>query len=996
MGIGRRSFLSLAATGLLSSAVASTAAQTSSDSGGWLAPQVDNQNSSYVVRNGPVRDLEDGWKDVRSGSAGTPVASDGVVYAADEARLRAYDAENGSTVWSLELDGIVDGSPLLHEGEVYVTGGSETYVVDADSGEVNWQHSGSGGGSDTPKVSGDVVYLPKDGTLHAISVHTKRAEWTASSKNITPAVDGDRIYAVSGGGNPQLMMAEDGVVEWRGSMDGTVQVSPVVVGGRAFFVTSRGESAMFEPNGEKLWEVSLGSGVSLPPAADDEHIYVPTEDSTVYALRYDQDYRPSRQVSWTFETDRGEVSAPAVAGNAVYVGADTSPYDGNSVLYVLDTSDGRVIAEHETFSAWSPAIVGNSIYFGRYRLQAVRGEVAPVNPSVKVERAELSEPTISTGQKYSADVSLRNDGTLPGEIDLEMTRNGSTDSLQRTFTVEANGMRNVTISSTTSVLEVGEYEIRVNGVSAGSLAVRDTSSVSKSASETGEASSREEGGELTDSTGTDVSEGSDGDTREDSTGERNSLFSTDTVTDFSIQQIRNKETGTLVGAGAAVAASVLGAGYFVRRKRGGKDVDEEVNRRPQEVMEMLTEGEKDSMFNASDDLITLAKEEPESLKEYEDELLRLLQINNNWVKRRVILALGKVGSERCISRLEEIDMFEAEQAIELIRKRHRGEHQHDTEIPEMIEEEEEREGEELQDEDGETQTGDGDQADTPTETVSPEISDIDVEYDDFDTLELLGSGGSADVHRSKVRTKDGNTTVALKTPRMSNYKTVDTEFFKEFTEEAEIWNSIDSHGNIVEVLDWGRKPHPWIALEYMNDGNLRQKDLPAWTAAEVLTDVASATHHAHRHGIAHTDLKPENILFNTDSDGNWQVKVADWGLARVLLDHSESVKGLTTNYSAPEQVDPVEYGGVDDRTDIYQTAAIAYEQFTGRPVFDYDSNSAVLNAIINKRPTPPSELNKELPAEVDNILLKALSKDKADRQASVLYLRDGIQNAFGI
>jgi tRNA A-37 threonylcarbamoyl transferase component Bud32 len=998
MGIGRRRFVSLTATGLVSSCAVSAevGAQASSSTDGWPAPQVDKQNTSYIDRNGPISRLKDGWKDVRSGSVGTPVVSDGTVYAADGSRLRAYDTEDGSTVWSLELDGSADASPMVHDGEVYVTGGSETYVVDADTGEVSWRHSGRGGGSDTPKASGDTVYVPKGGSLQAVSVHTKRAEWTTGSRNITPALDGDRVYSVSSGGVPQSIRAEDGVVEWRGSIDGSVNVSPVVVGGNPFFVTSRGDGAMFRPSGERFWEVSLGSGVSLPPAVDDEHIYVPTDDGTLHALRYDQEYRSSRQVSWTFETDRGELSAPAVAGNAVYVGVDSSPYDGDSVLYVLDSSDGRVVAEHETFSAWSPAVAGDSLYFGKYRLQAVRGEVAPVNASVRVVDAELNQPEISRGQEYSANVSLRNDGTVPGEIEVEMARDGSTDSPQRTFTVEADETHSVSITSLTSVLDEGEYDISVNGVSAGTLVVEGSAS-GASPPETDSVATQESGGsvqETRDGGETNASGGSVDGTSGAGTSEEDSAFpSLGAITELDVQQIRNSETGTLAGAGAALAATVFGAGYLVRRRRRG-GAEEEVDRRPQEIVEMLTEGEQSSMSEASDDLITLAKEEPESLKEYEDELLRLLQVNNNWVKRRVILALGKVGSERCISRLEEIDMFEAEQAIELIRKRHRGERQHDTEIPEMIEEEKERGGEELEEDIEKAETSGG--GETGTETGGSVASDIDAEYDEFERLELLGSGGSADVHRSRVRTKEGETVVALKTPRMSNYETVDTAFFKEFTEEAEIWNSIDGHENIVGVLDWGRKPHPWIALEYMNDGNLRQKDLSTWRAAEVLTDVASATHHAHRHGIAHTDLKPENILFNTDGDGSRRVKVADWGLARVLLDHSESVKGLTTNYSAPEQVDPVEYGGVDDRTDIYQTAAIAYEQFTGRPVFDYDSNAAVLNAIINKKPKPPSELNKELPAEVDDVLLKALSKDKADRQASVLYLRDEIQNAFGI
>jgi len=265
-------------------------------------------------------------------------------------------------------------------------------------------------------------------------------------------------------------------------------------------------------------------------------------------------------------------------------------------------------------------------------------------------------------------------------------------------------------------------------------------------------------------------------------------------------------------------------------------------------------------------------------------------------------------------------------------------------------------------------------------------------FEDFDKLELLGSGGNADVHRARVDGHDR--VVALKTPRMANYRTVDTDFFDSFVEEAKLWNQLDDHDNIVSVLDWGSDPMPWIALEYLEAGNLDDvvEDLSTAKRADLFEQLCEAVFHAHRHGITHGDLKPENVLL-TRENGRLVPKIGDWGLATVLLEHSQSAEGLTLAYSAPEQVDPDKYGPTNDRTDIYQLGALGYELFTGRPPFQTDSTAALVSAILNDKPPAPSEIDPSLPLALDNALGKALSTNLDNRYESVLYLRDAVQQA---
>jgi serine/threonine protein kinase len=213
--------------------------------------------------------------------------------------------------------------------------------------------------------------------------------------------------------------------------------------------------------------------------------------------------------------------------------------------------------------------------------------------------------------------------------------------------------------------------------------------------------------------------------------------------------------------------------------------------------------------------------------------------------------------------------------------------------------------------------------------------------------------------------------------------------------EAETWDKLDDHDYIVDVVDYGGEPTPWIAMEYMDGGHLGERSgemeltQALWTALSVTRGVR----HAHRRGVAHLDLKPENVLFRTVEDA-WDVpKVADWGLSKHLLEHSKSVTGITPQYAAPEQFDE-EYGPTDDITDIYQLGAVFYELFTGQPSFR-GTPKKVMRAVLDDKPTPPSEV-ADVPRELDEILLKALAKEKDSRYDDIVYLRDNIEKLYKI
>ncbi len=275
-------------------------------------------------------------------------------------------------------------------------------------------------------------------------------------------------------------------------------------------------------------------------------------------------------------------------------------------------------------------------------------------------------------------------------------------------------------------------------------------------------------------------------------------------------------------------------------------------------------------------------------------------------------------------------------------------------------------------------------------TTIPTTPRLPLSYDDIEKGDPIGSGGNADVYYATTATDDGTVELALKEPRMSGTLTIETA--ERMMGEAETWQQLDDHDHIVSVVDYDSDPLPWIAMEYMDGGHLgecaSEMDLQQklWTAVTVTRGVR----HAHTRGIAHLDLKPANILFRSVEDA-WNVpKVADWGLSKHLLNHSKSMEGLSPHYAAPEQFAADEYGDVDHVTDVYQLGAVFYELFTGRPPFE-GQPFEVMKQIESAEPTPPSEV-ADVPAALDDILLRALATEKTERHESVLYLRDDLQD----
>jgi serine/threonine protein kinase len=274
----------------------------------------------------------------------------------------------------------------------------------------------------------------------------------------------------------------------------------------------------------------------------------------------------------------------------------------------------------------------------------------------------------------------------------------------------------------------------------------------------------------------------------------------------------------------------------------------------------------------------------------------------------------------------------------------------------------------------------------------PTEPDRALSWDVLTERERLGSGETADVVAMGVDGTDE--VVAVKQPRLDS--TLASETVERFVAEAEKWSKLDDHDHIVGVVDWGETPLPWIALEHMDGGSLTERlgGLSTEEGLWVAVCAANGVWGAHRRGVAHLDLTPDNVLFRTTPGDHWDVpKVSDWGLARLLLDQSADVGGLSPRYASPEQLAPDTYGAPDDRSDIYQLGAIVYELLTGEPVFA-GAATTVTDRHLNEAPTPPSRVDQTLPSAADDVVLGALAKEKEARYESMLDFRRELGSLF--
>lgn len=221
---------------------------------------------------------------------------------------------------------------------------------------------------------------------------------------------------------------------------------------------------------------------------------------------------------------------------------------------------------------------------------------------------------------------------------------------------------------------------------------------------------------------------------------------------------------------------------------------------------------------------------------------------------------------------------------------------------------------------------------------------------------------------------------------------------KFFQNEASLAGKL-RHPHIVSIFDAGvekkdGKDLRYLVMELVEGTSLQPYCepaalLPAARAAQIAYKCCRALEYANAAGVVHRDIKPANIMLRPDFD----IKVSDFGAAQLARSDTTQVSGVgSPAYMSPEQI---RLEDVTHHTDIYSLGVVMYKLLTGRLPFNASNQLSLTYEILNVTPPPPSQLRPELPALLDEICLKAMQKNAAQRYESWIDFGKDLSKAFG-
>ncbi len=264
----------------------------------------------------------------------------------------------------------------------------------------------------------------------------------------------------------------------------------------------------------------------------------------------------------------------------------------------------------------------------------------------------------------------------------------------------------------------------------------------------------------------------------------------------------------------------------------------------------------------------------------------------------------------------------------------------------------------------------------------------------YEVVRELGKGATSIVYLASDPFANRQVAIKFVHAAVLEDKEVGKRFQKLFLTEASLAGKL-SHPHIAAIYDAATdEAGSYLVMEYVNGGTLEQYSspeslLPIKSVLEIAFKCCKALDYAHQRGIIHRDIKPANILLTEDSD----IKISDFGAALTMHTDTTQISGIgSPAYMSPEQLNE---STLTHHTDIFSLGVVIYQLLTGHLPFKGSTSVGMANQILNVDPEPPSVSRPEIPARIDEIVLKAMRKQPAQRYSSWDEFAQDLARIFG-